>query len=180
MRAARFPSGIFTSGAGGPGVAERAITRRKSVSFPAAAALISGAAAGVLSFARLRSTARAEVGIIGNFGCAFTTGVERIFSGPGVLFCICHIRGVKIVDRALLHFRRRFRGRQHRPFWLRCGPLHNIGKLRHDFRRCWRSVGFNQCLPRMRGAHRRGENCLPRVISVGSFRSFSFRRRIFR
>src|SRR5580693_10215983 len=68
MRAARFPCGTLTSGAGGPGVAESAITRCKLSSPLEAVAPISGAAPVSACEARRAATAL-DIGSTGIRGC---------------------------------------------------------------------------------------------------------------
>src|ERR1700683_877021 len=84
MRAARFPCGTLTSGAGGAGAAEIAIKRCKLSSPAEAVGPITGAAP-ASAWALRRSGAEFDMGLTGIFGCAFATGDGAMFSGPAFL-----------------------------------------------------------------------------------------------
>jgi len=71
---------MLTSGAGGAGEADSAITFRRFAS--SAVPPTSGAAPVESARVRARATA-ADIGFIGICGCGFTTAEEAMFSGPG-------------------------------------------------------------------------------------------------
>src|ERR1700691_2567259 len=83
-RAERFPCGTLTTGAGGAGAADIAIRRCKLSSPPDAAAPITGAAPASAWTLRWAG-AEFVIGFTGNFGCAFSSGDDAIFSGPAFL-----------------------------------------------------------------------------------------------
>src|SRR6202050_1719603 len=84
MRAARFPCGTLTSGAGGAGAAEIAIKRCRLSSPAEVAGPITGAAP-ASAWALRRSATGLDIGFTGSFGSAFTLGDEAMFSWASFL-----------------------------------------------------------------------------------------------